>query len=153
MCLRNDEEPYFRRMWRLGFIVACPSHGVILRDSCPKCGKPACPHRVSLDDPSLRHCYNCRANLSKATSVGADPDCLAFQLHLTKVLEDGYATIRNCRSLYAPLYFTALRRIARLLINGTEAQSFREEASRVLGRPVITPAASADRLEFETLAP
>lgn len=37
LCLTADDEPYFRRQWRLASRVSCFAHGCGLRDRCPAC--------------------------------------------------------------------------------------------------------------------
>lgn len=37
--------PYFRKIWRLGFVVACEVHGRALMDACGWCGASVMPHR------------------------------------------------------------------------------------------------------------
>ena len=38
-CLIEDEQPYFRRHWRLATRISCSAHGGGLRDRCRSCGK------------------------------------------------------------------------------------------------------------------
>src|ERR1044071_9643300 len=40
LCLAEDKEPFFRRRWRLSFVVFCERHKVILLDRCAQCNKP-----------------------------------------------------------------------------------------------------------------
>src|SRR5947209_10971922 len=44
-CLAEDKEPYYRRKWRLAFIVTCERHHIVLHDRCPRCEKPINFHR------------------------------------------------------------------------------------------------------------
>ncbi len=37
--------PYFRKEWRLAFVVICPGHRRALMDGCGHCGAPVVPHR------------------------------------------------------------------------------------------------------------
>lgn len=37
-CSFDDEVPYWRKQWRLAFMVGCSRHNLLLLDSCPKCG-------------------------------------------------------------------------------------------------------------------
>ncbi|MBI5791881.1 MAG: TniQ family protein [Rhodocyclales bacterium] len=60
MCL--DEKPaYLRVQWRLEFMVACPKHGILLRDSCPECDAPFIPHRKHA--LTTAKCHSCGALL------------------------------------------------------------------------------------------
>jgi len=42
-CLAEDEQPYFRRQWRLATTIACARHGSRLLDRCPACGQALAP--------------------------------------------------------------------------------------------------------------
>jgi len=42
-CLAEDEQPYFRREWRLATTIACARHGSRLLDRCPDCGQGLAP--------------------------------------------------------------------------------------------------------------
>lgn len=42
-CLAEDQVPFFRLNWRLGFTYACSKHGVALHDRCPHCGAAPWP--------------------------------------------------------------------------------------------------------------
>lgn len=60
-CLREGV-PYFRRGWRLASSVACPRHGVALRDGCPRCDAPVAPHRAGIGE--VASCHACGTCLS-----------------------------------------------------------------------------------------
>lgn len=55
VCLREDEQPYFRRKWRLSFSTACVRHKCFLRDRCPACLAPLTVYRR----PSVVDFPNC----------------------------------------------------------------------------------------------
>jgi hypothetical protein len=78
--------PYFRKTWRLGFVVSCEKHGVSLRDACPHCGFPIVPHR--LVGQNFEACENCRKALSAQPEAGATiPEpVVKLQRTLLKVL-------------------------------------------------------------------
>ncbi len=42
-CLAEDEQPYFRRQWRLVTTIVCARHGSRLLDRCPACGQGLAP--------------------------------------------------------------------------------------------------------------
>ena len=71
-CLKEDEEPYFRKRWRLALYTLCYRHGVLLCDCCPSCGEPVMFHRrelgktSELDDRPLSLCYKCNNDLRLA---------------------------------------------------------------------------------------
>ena len=56
-CLAEDEQPYFRREWRLATTIACARHGSRLLDRCPACGQGLAP----FNQASLRPQNDCAA--------------------------------------------------------------------------------------------
>jgi hypothetical protein len=52
-CLR-EEVAYFRRTWRLAFVVCCPIHQDQLIDDCPNCGAPLAFHRAETGQREVR---------------------------------------------------------------------------------------------------
>lgn len=74
-CLSEDRDPYFRRRWRLAFIVMCNEHNLLLCDRCPSCQAPVNFHRNELGNhkkyvtTSLTHCYVCAFDLRQSPIV------------------------------------------------------------------------------------
>lgn len=68
LCLSDDIEPYFRRMWRLAFSVVCPKHRVVMLDACPVCGACVAFHTVDYGDWLYRH----PMSLARCASCGLD---------------------------------------------------------------------------------
>jgi len=62
----SGQSLWFRRIWRLGFVLLCPEHGVPLLDSCPVCDSPVIPHRAL--GLNLGHCHECGSRLYPATA-------------------------------------------------------------------------------------
>ena len=56
-CLAEDEQPYFRRQWRLATTIVCARHGSRLLDRCPACGQGLAP----FNQASLRPQNDCAA--------------------------------------------------------------------------------------------
>ena len=71
-CLRQTDS-YFRRIWRLAFLVQCPDCNQGLLDACPQCDAPIVPHRTA---NRVYLCHACSADLRRAkrpTSTEASP--------------------------------------------------------------------------------
>ena len=81
--------PHFRKIWRLGFVVACDQHRRRLSDGCARCGAPIVPHRSMT--PRLTDCHACGGPVGGAPGTGeppAVPDRVAaLQRSLLGVLE------------------------------------------------------------------
>lgn len=78
-CLKEDEEPYFRKRWRLALYTACSHHGVLLCNHCPSCGEPVMFHRrelgktAELDVQPLSLCFRCDYDLRSANAEKPAP--------------------------------------------------------------------------------
>lgn len=82
-CLAG-QPPHLRRLWRLEILIACPEHGMLLRDACPNCDAPFIPHR----DHSMvrRRCHHCESSLIEAKAEKALPRALMLQQAALRVL-------------------------------------------------------------------
>jgi hypothetical protein len=69
LCLYEDEDPFFRKAWRVAFITTCPKHQSMLRDRCIHCGAGVAFHRGDMGHfdgqhrDSIADCYACGASL------------------------------------------------------------------------------------------
>lgn len=97
-CLTSDEEPYFRKSWRVAFNTICAVHNCMLHDRCPDCGYGAAFHRNDMRHTqyvttvSLRECHHCGFDLSKSPSTQANyasNDINKFLGNLSYKLLDG----------------------------------------------------------------
>lgn len=58
------EQPFFRKLWLLTPIYACPKHSIYLVDHCYQCGQS-----ISLHSGEISTCSNCRSLLKDAPAV------------------------------------------------------------------------------------
>lgn len=119
LCLGEDEEPYLRRIWRLGLSTVCSRHGVLLQDRCFTCGHQLMPHRSDMalrsgfpEKTNMLRCYACRARISGPAEV-VPPHDTQMQCHIEAVLKDGFAVLASGQAVYSHLYFDGLRMIMR----------------------------------------
>lgn len=74
-CLAEDEEPYFRKSWRVAFNTICATHNRMLHDRCPHCGYGVAFHRNDMKHAeyvttiALKECHHCGFDLSKSHSI------------------------------------------------------------------------------------
>ncbi len=72
-CLSADDEPYFRKHWRVAALTFCPEHRVLLHDRCPKCESAIAFHRHELGRPAVTDagelclCHACKFDLRGAS--------------------------------------------------------------------------------------
>ena len=79
-CFSEDDVPYVRRTWTLGWLTACPTHGTVLVRTCPECGaKLRLPTLSSRDHFAPDRCPRCAFRLARATNRLAAKPVLRFQ--------------------------------------------------------------------------
>ncbi len=62
ICLKDETTRYFRREWRLAFVIRCSLHDCLMYDACLRCDAPIIS---SLTEPgALARCTNCHSSLS-----------------------------------------------------------------------------------------
>lgn len=112
-CLEQDEEPYFRRSWRLAFSVACDWHGCPLMDRCPNCEAPIRPHRLGVgqlmfsSQQSLAQCPVCLGSLFQVAVTQERPELIEFQRLLLATLDRGWISIAG-RCVHSIAFFEGL---------------------------------------------
>lgn len=83
-CLR--ESAHIPTLWEHAYFVACPAHGVLLRDTCPGCSSP-----LRFEREHLEFC-DCGFDLRASTPQAATPT----QLWVSSLLANGSASIEGC---------------------------------------------------------
>jgi transposase len=79
-CLAEDDIPYVRRTWTLGWLAACPTHGTVLVRACPECGKKLrLPALSSRDHFAPDRCPHCASRLARASTRAAPEPMVRFQ--------------------------------------------------------------------------
>ena len=143
-CLAEDKEPYFRRNWRLAFIVICPEHRIPLLDKCMSCGTVVSLNKVfnnkdlSLFAFSITSCHKCKEDLGRKADhrkpvLTDDSDELKFQKYLVSVIGNGWAEISLNERVYAALFFEVLHRITEIFSIGPRAGEIRRNAIQHFG--------------------
>jgi transposase-like protein len=127
-CLVSDEEPYFRRHWRLAFVVLCPAHRVLLLDRCQKCGAAVSyerqsPKCLTYNEPwILTQCHQCNTDLREwavdCYFNAVDAAELEFQTSLEVTLRRGWIQLPNNGAVYSHLFFSGLYHIISRLTDG-----------------------------------
>ena len=112
-CLASDSEPFFRRVWRLAFVVACEVHGTRLIDRCPSCSALVVPHLCISQLQNLARCSTCGQDIRRYVSTTVDAMAMTFQRMAMEMLSTGEGHwdggtvsgvdwFRRMRSLMAP---------------------------------------------------
>jgi len=155
MCLREDEDPYFRRRWRLAFVTLCEKHGRLLLDRCPRCKSPVNFHRNQIDKKSITLCFRCGKDLREAPQpsdirVRAQ---VGQQVFLLKTLSDGWVMIPGSGPVYSHFYFDVLHQLMRLLAGGERSVPLRLVTSVSVRWKADEPRFTQNDNEIETLGP
>jgi hypothetical protein len=77
-CLEEDEQPYYRKYWRVAFYTICHKHRCLLLDRCPYCGSCIEFHRLAIGSKfehcptrTMTLCHHCHRDLKYAPSAQA----------------------------------------------------------------------------------
>ncbi len=135
-CLKEDEQPYYRKYWRLAFMVTCPKHGVWLHDRCPACAasvlhkkiKPAQNDVYGFED--MARCHHCGFDLRHSFAAEADNSMVRLNQEQMQLLKCGRGTIGDKYYGVASDYFHCLRRTLCLSVVvslGLEIKELRRE--------------------------
>jgi hypothetical protein len=124
-CLFWDQEPYFRRRWRLALATICDKHGTLLHDRCPRCEAPVIffrndlGHRRGFSLADHTRCWQCGFDLVRAPIWGADwldtQSYIALRSLLT-FIDSGIAVCGRHFITYAGLLLNVLHRLCEILI-------------------------------------
>lgn len=80
LCLAEDETPYVRRDWTLGWTTICPDHATVLIGNCPECGsKLRLPALSSRDYFAPDRC--CRCTFRLGTTLPRQAHAAVIGLH------------------------------------------------------------------------
>lgn len=145
-CLDTDD-PWWRKQWRLAFVVCCDQHGTRLADACPACDVPVIPHRTM---PTFAgQCHACGRRLVASGTddpVREAPKPVArLQATLSTVLSTpAESTFLGCA--FAPDTFAFLRQLVGIVLD--EERFYGSEADTTL---TVDGPALAERRSFERL--
>lgn len=122
-CLADPKGPYYRRRWRLGFVVACAEHATTLQDECPACKAPISFHRremgnkAEFPDGRIELCFRCQQDLSRVPSIEIPSSEMKFHHFLANSITNGWVEAPDGKPVYAHLYLDVLHQIMKLLIS------------------------------------
>jgi hypothetical protein len=119
-CLSSDEEnPYFRKHWRLSFHTVCEKCETNLIDCCPNCGSSINyliiekGRKGQIPIFPITYCWKCLFDLKQSPIDKANMTNVQMQIKLKSLYEEGYDLSHNIQ--YSHLYFIVLKKIISLL--------------------------------------
>lgn len=141
-CLRSDPVPYFRRWWKIAYLVVCPIHGRLLIDACPRCQQPLAYHLADFGKSLLPEhiptafCSGCGYQWKTSASMHDEllsDDFVAWQRQIKAALENGWFKDSQLGPLYALSFFEGLRTLIRLIAANGHCACLRQVIAREIG--------------------
>lgn len=138
LCLKEDDEPYFRKHWRLAFHLICDRHGTLMCDRCPSCGaavvffRRELGRRSEIDGGEITLCHACGFDLRFAPAFdppAPDGQVLGMLRSLIMFRELGWWFAGSRLITYSHLYLDVLHHLA-ALIGSRKGRKLREEVER-----------------------
>ena len=131
-CLRDDDDPYFRRHWRLAFVTVCPHHYCRLLAGCIACGAPCNLHQVPSDAAAITCCHRCRFDVRRAQAPALNATIehrriAQFQTVLVEALHSGWYALSPTQLVPTVQYLLVLQQLGRLLVTRSRAKELRHE--------------------------
>lgn len=114
-CLAEDDEPFFRKHWRISFVTVCPKHNCFLENICPSCHIPITPYKVKEVNMYCR-CHYCGASLYNGIPgpVSHHSDYFTTQKKLLHILNTGFFSYKS-ENYYSIFYFSVLKQISKIV--------------------------------------
>lgn len=141
-CLRSGPVPYFRRWWKVAYLVACPIHGRLLIDACPRCQQPLSYYLADFGKSLLPEriptsfCASCGYGWTTDTPRQEELLTDAFvgwQGQLLEALEMGWIENQQTGPLYALSFFEGLRTLIHLIAANGNSARLRQVIAREVG--------------------
>lgn len=161
LCLAEDDEPYFRRKWRLAFIVSCERHRILLHDRCHHCGVAVNFHRTELGNPrkrvadSLTVCHGCCSELKSIENHLTIPVmCVEseFASMLLRAMETGYVCLKESLTIHSLLFFAGLRQLMKIAaMRDSRIEGLRRSISETYDVAAYAPSPSNSQQDVQEM--
>lgn len=90
LCLAEDETPYVRRDWTVGWATVCPDHATVLMSDCPECGyRLRLPALCSREYFAPDRCPRCGFRLGTASPREAHAAVIDMHRQLLEARDSG----------------------------------------------------------------
>lgn len=141
-CIQEQTTVHFKRTSMITYLVGCPKHRNVYRDTCYKCGHPV---KIHLSDSGQKYiprinpvsfCHYCGSLWGQAPKQELpelSDDFWSLQGKIQETLHTNWFQISGGEQLYALSFFNGLRHIIRYIMNNTNTASLREIVARELG--------------------
>ena len=141
-CFKEDEEPFYRRSWRLIPMVLCTKHNTSLIDCCPSCNAPIRYLRLDIGrkEKILSHdiciCSSCGFDFRKSKVLEPEED--QFLIQFQQILKKALVSGTGPDGIYSNLYFDGIYQLMKVFNSkGDDKRYFDEVISRESGYPEL----------------
>lgn len=158
LCLAEDENPYFRKSWRLAFNTCCLTHGVYLQDACPSCHSPIQFHTSDFGlsilsrESHITTCGFCMHDLRQTLNESETPattEALSIQTWMRSLLMDGFGTIDGYDTQPSALLFQGLHCLLRPFTSSTRLARIQSATNAYYGELDLTFSGKKFSSKFE----
>jgi len=150
-CLSKDQEPYFRKSWRLGLSVACTNCRTLLHDCCPSCCSPITFFRTdlgfknSIAPKKITTCSRCNFDLRDTPRYPPVIGTIGFQTKINNTL-----MTRRWHEQYPSYeYFDVLYQILKIL--RSKSKCFQSFNSLVASGENLRVSRLSEKRDFEKI--
>jgi hypothetical protein len=161
LCLAEDNKPYFRRKWRLAFVMSCERHQTLLHDRCSHCGTAVNFHRGEMGDyrklfaDSLTLCHICRfefRTIDKKLITRVTHKEAGFTAVLLNAMEAGYVQLSEGVTIHSQLFFAGLRQLMKIAaMRNTRINSLRREVGEEFHVDIYSPQLTGSRRDVQEM--
>lgn len=142
LCLRLDNEPYYRKTWRLAFFTVCNEHHILMHDRCPKCESTINFHRIEMGKKqkikpiAAFFCFKCGCDLRNSPTQRVECNDWQVTISYRTILDlhdMGWVVSDKLTLQYSPQYFEVVRHLCGLMISNRRANKMFFEVANKLG--------------------
>jgi hypothetical protein len=150
-CLSNDQEPYFRKSWRLASSVACIKCHTLLHDQCPSCSSPIMFFRAdvgfknAIGPKQIVECSFCGFDLRKSPRHPPVIGTIGFQSKIQNTIQSA----RWCNQYPSVEYFEVLYQILKVL--RSKSQRFKSFKALIADYENLRMGAFSQQRTFELI--
>jgi len=140
LCLQVDDQPYYRKQWRLTAMTICTKHLIVLSDQCRHCGASINCHRLTWFHRNSACCFRCGKSLYNQLEITLDAKfpIVNFQKNLEEAMQTGWYVLSNGEIIRTPLLLEGLRFLSRPWFSKKKSESLHQAFRDFTGLPFST---------------
>ena len=118
VCLREDDIPYYRKIWKTVFYNICHKHQCYLYECCPRCKTKLDISKMHNNELPYTHCYKCGFELKKGRRLSVSKKNISsidYQNKIFDIIYKGYAQLGD-RFIYSFLFLEVFVKFSKLIL-------------------------------------